>query len=280
MSYYISRNQQSYGPYSLEDLQRYVASGQIAATDLAQGEGMPNWIPVSQILAGGSGAAPIPPVAPTPPTPQVPQSYSQPQQPGYVPPQQQGYVPPQQQGYVPPQQPGGYGQPQQGYVPPQQQGYGQQAPAFGQAGVPNAATSSQYPPPPDMNWVLLLVLSIVTCGIFYLVWMFIQAAYVSKIDRDSKAMMFYAIGLGCSIGGSIIRTMDSIGPIGGLINLAGSVMIIMANFKMKASLEGHFNRVEPVNLQLNGVMTFFFATIYFQYHFNRINNWRRTGIMQ
>lgn len=39
---------------------------------------------------------------------------------------------------------------------------------------------------------------------------------------------------------------------------------------MKASIEQHFNTVEPIGLQLSGVMTFFFNVIYFQYHFTEI----------
>jgi hypothetical protein len=277
VSYYISRNQQSFGPYSLEDLQRYVAGGQILPTDLAQGEGMPNWIPVSQILASGAGAGGVPPAPPQAPpmqpqAPQTPQGYGQPPQAA------QGYGQAPQQGYGQPQQ--GYGQaPQQpGYGQPQ--GYGQQVPAFGQAGIPNPATSSQYPPPPDMNWVLLLILSIVTCGLFLIVWVFVQAVYVGKIDRGSKAMLFYAIGVPCILVGSAMRATDSIGALGSLINLGGSVLFVIANFKMKSSIETHFNSAEPINLRLNGVMTFFFYAIYFQYHFNRINNWRRTGMLQ
>jgi GYF domain 2 len=56
MSYQVSRNGQMYGPYTLEDLQRYVAAGNILPTDLAKGEDAPDWVPVAQIL--GSTAAP------------------------------------------------------------------------------------------------------------------------------------------------------------------------------------------------------------------------------
>ncbi|WP_348267975.1 DUF4339 domain-containing protein [Edaphobacter paludis] len=59
MQYQVSRNGQMYGPYTLEDLQRYVASGHILYTDLAKGEDMSEWLPVSQILGATSpGAAP------------------------------------------------------------------------------------------------------------------------------------------------------------------------------------------------------------------------------
>jgi GYF domain 2 len=50
MLYHISRNGQNYGPYTLEDLQRYVASGNILLTDLAKSDDMAEWVPVSQVL--------------------------------------------------------------------------------------------------------------------------------------------------------------------------------------------------------------------------------------
>ena len=50
MTYQVSRNGQMYGPYTLEDLQRYVASGNVLLTDMAKSEEMPDWLPVAQIL--------------------------------------------------------------------------------------------------------------------------------------------------------------------------------------------------------------------------------------
>jgi hypothetical protein len=57
MNYRIKRGDQEFGPYSLSDLQRYVQSGHVLSGDLAQSEGMSEWILVSQIL----GDIPIPP---------------------------------------------------------------------------------------------------------------------------------------------------------------------------------------------------------------------------
>jgi hypothetical protein len=59
MTYQVSRNGQMYGPYTLEDLQRYVASGNVLPTDLAKSEDMPDWLPVSQILGGAAVASPV-----------------------------------------------------------------------------------------------------------------------------------------------------------------------------------------------------------------------------
>jgi hypothetical protein len=64
MQYQVSRNGQTYGPYTLEDLQRYVASGNILPTDMAKSEDMPEWVPVSQILGAFNVPAPAQYVAP------------------------------------------------------------------------------------------------------------------------------------------------------------------------------------------------------------------------
>jgi len=68
MPYQISREGQLYGPYTLEDLQRYVATGNVLLTDLAKSEEMADWVPVSQILSPASApaAAYTAPVAPQP----------------------------------------------------------------------------------------------------------------------------------------------------------------------------------------------------------------------
>jgi hypothetical protein len=52
MNYFIDRNGQPYGPYTIADLQRYVASGQILLTDLAHIEGSTVTVPVSQLIGG------------------------------------------------------------------------------------------------------------------------------------------------------------------------------------------------------------------------------------
>lgn len=70
MPYQVSRNGQMYGPYTLEDLQRYVASGNVLYSDLAKSEEMSEWVPVSQILS--SQSAPPPAAAYEPPASYTP----------------------------------------------------------------------------------------------------------------------------------------------------------------------------------------------------------------
>jgi hypothetical protein len=57
--------------------------------------------------------------------------------------------------------------------------------------------------------------------------------------------------------------------------LGGAILWITASFSMKNSMEEHYNTAEPIGLDLNGVMTFFFNVYYFQYHFTQINETRK-----
>lgn len=61
MNYFITRDGQQYGPYTLSDLQRYAASGEVSLNDLATSEASSEPIPVAQII--GTIAVP-PPVVP------------------------------------------------------------------------------------------------------------------------------------------------------------------------------------------------------------------------
>jgi hypothetical protein len=63
-----------------------------------------------------------------------------------------------------------------------------------------------------------------------------------------------------------------------IFQLAGGILMICGHFSLKNALEEYYNSVEPINLQLSGVMTFFFNVIYFQYHLSKIRQWKMTGV--
>lgn len=295
MKYYISRGGQQYGPYSLEELQGMKAQGRVDANDLAWGEGMASWTPVSQVLESASPAASVPQPY-TPPQPQ-PQQYTPPQQ-QYTP-QVQPYTPPQQ-AYTPPQQ--AYNPPAQ-YTPPQQQ-YSPQGQAYGAAPAPayaapayNAGFGAQPvsggPMPPSLHWALVLVLTAVI-PFFGLVWLFIELGFVKKLDPACPAQKQYITALVTMVGAIILAFVLAIGgaaansaslaAVGGLVvfaaYIAAIVFAIMAMFSMRNSIQTYYNTVEPIGLRLSGAMTFFFNIIYFQYHFTRIVTWKQTGRLE
>src|SRR5271157_4980266 len=269
MNYYISRGGQQYGPYSLADVQKYIAQGSISPGDFARTETMSNWVPLSQLLA--AAAAPS-----SPPTPPVQQPPAQPQWAGYQPQAQPQPQPQPQPQFQPQHQP----QPQPA--------------AYGQPAYPGAPTPGMQPPqgpqagglvPPSLHWALVLVLGWVTCGVFSLVWMFIQSSFIKKIRPASNVTMLYVVYIALIVVGEIVNVVaitqqaPAGTAIGGLLCLGAMVVVIIAIFKARSLLLEYYNTVEPINLRLSGVMTFFFNILYFQYHFTRIAEWKRTGML-
>ncbi|HKV64148.1 MAG TPA: GYF domain-containing protein [Candidatus Acidoferrum sp.] len=208
MNYFIKRDLQEYGPYTLSELQRYVASGNVLLTDLCHSEGSTDWLPVSQVI----GNIPVP----------------------------------------------------------------QAAPAPTQASIA-AAAAARYPSPPSLHWGIVLLLGIVTCGIFLWVWAIVQANWVRKVQPNSKGMILWSLAILCSLIDGVLSALPDSNAKGlmTLFRLAGVILWISGSFSMKNSIEEHYNTDEPIGLSLNGVMVFFFNVFYFQYHFNQINETRK-----
>lgn len=136
-----------------------------------------------------------------------------------------------------------------------------------------------------MHWALVLLLGIVTCGIFLIVWAFRQAAYAKKLDPSNRSTLyyvFYAVCFSVEILLTIanaVQPNDSVDILARVVQLGGVVCLLVGAFALRDTLERHFQSEEPVGLRLSGVITFFFNTLYFQYHLSRIANWRRTGVL-
>lgn len=216
MNYFISRNGQQFGPYTLADLQRYVAQGSILPTDLSRSEGMQGWLPVAQVI--GTVAVPVGPSGAA------------------------------------------------------------VAPAYGAApahlSVQQPATG---PLPVSLHWGVVLLLAIVSFGIFGIVWIFVEAGFVKKIQPRNNAIIYLALYIGAVVIAAALSTDADTAPLAGVLQLAGIVLYLVAVFSMKSALEDYYTSVEPIGLVLSGAMTFFFNILYFQYHLTRIATWKRTG---
>ena len=221
MDYYVKRDGEQYGPYSLADLQRYLAQGNIQPTDLARSEGLEEWVQVQQIVGNISIQQPPPPAMNYGPVPVYPQGLS------------------------------------------------------GPIVYPPAAPTG--PVPPGLHWALVLLLSIVTCYIFAMIWMFVEAAYAQKLRTSSNPLLFYGIGIPAAMLSGVLSASPELKALAAILQLGGGVMMIAGHFSIKNALEEHYNGVEPMNLQLSGVMTFFFNVFYIQYHLSEIRKWKLSG---
>jgi len=170
--------------------------------------------------------------------------------------------------------------------PPQPPG-----PTFGWTQPPSPANpfapGPSYLVPPDFHWALVLLLGIVTFGIFLIVWFFVEANFVRKIDRSSNAILLGALGYAASFASGFIQGLSPFigdASVGNgfalLLKFGGYVLVIIAIFSMMSSLEKYYNDTEPIGLTLSGVMTFFFGLFYFQHHFSRIAKWKKTGVLR
>src|SRR5258707_6902770 len=194
MNYFIKRELNEYGPYSLADLQKYVASGNVLLTDLCRSEGLTDWVPVSEVL----GNIPVPVAAPVP-------------------------------------------QPVAGTV------YGGQ-PAYGGPAGYAAPTSPQFPPPPSLHWGVLVLLGVLTCGLFGWVWAFIQAAWVKKVQPESKALIYYGISVGLLVlmfgsafaAGAARKSGAANNSLFFLFLVGGRIIWLVSAFYMRTSVAKHF----------------------------------------
>lgn len=210
MQYFVKRGEQSFGPYSLPDLQRYVQSGNIAANDLTQSEGMTEWVPVSQVL---------------------------------------------------------------GNIP---------ATAVTSGGAAVAPAPELVPLPPNWHWAIVLVLGIVTRQLFNLIWALIQANWARKLSGDNKPMVLVAMYPAAMIAGVLAMILfrgQAYAGLGSLFIIAGAIIYLVGVFSIKAAMEEYYSSTENIGLSLSGVMTFFFSTVYIQYHINRIARWKKTGVL-
>lgn len=228
MNYFVKRFGETFGPYTLADLQRFVQSGNIVPEDLAQSEGMSDWVPVSQVI----GNIPVP-----------------------VRPYNAATVPTHEEGTVY----GAAAAPAQGYEP------------------------DLVPLPPNLHWGILLVLELVTRQLFNLVWALVQANWARKLINNNKPMVLVAMYpagmltgiLAAAVGGSTNNKGALI--VAGICIIAGAIIYVVGIFSIRAAMEEYYNSTENIGLSLSGAMTFFFSTIYIQYHINRIARWKKTG---
>ena len=208
MTYRIARGPEVFGPYTMEEVYRLLAAGNIVLSDLAQPEGTAEWRPVSELFP---------------------------------------------------------------------------APA---ARAAESAPLPLYPDPPDLPWWVALILGIITGGLFFVIWDIVEAAWMRRINVRSAALGLYivvailyvlrlpqewhSVAYNALNGPLVVET-----SLGKAVGLAVLVLAIVARFVFRDELLRHFNGPEPLGLRLNAFWTLLFGGLYFQFHFNRINERKR-----
>jgi preprotein translocase subunit SecY len=131
------------------------------------------------------------------------------------------------------------------------------------------------PDPPRLHWGWVLVLSLVTFGIFGMVWLIVQANWVRKVYGRSRslpwtvayasilpAFFLFAILLGVLGALLHLQNVDAVMASATLlVRVLVFVLWIVSVFKLRDELSA-----EPIDIPLSGVMTLLFGPVYFQYH--------------
>ena len=231
-TYTINRGGRILGPYTLQEVQRYLMEGRLGRNEAACLNGDQHWVPLRQLTETGGSEPPVD--------------------------------------------------------------------ATGGSGGKVEKVNSD---PPSLHWGLLLLLSFVSAGIASIIWGFVQAAWVRKLDRQSRAGMLLGFSAACLAGATLFyagleddlkagRAIDSdqafaLG-LASMCMIGWGVLTVVALFSMRSSMEWYYREVEPLGfslqgqpygLRLSGVMTFFFNVYYLQFHMSRIARWKATGVL-
>jgi hypothetical protein len=118
--------------------------------------------------------------------------------------------------------------------------------------------------PPTLRWPVVLILSLVTLGLFEDAWLLWQSRWAKKVDPRSRATIFAVGGLVLFVIGGVFAELSDLKSLAGWVEIGGLVLSQIGNFSVKGTIEKHYN------VPLSGMMTIFFSAIYFQYHFDRL----------
>jgi hypothetical protein len=208
MNYFVQKGDQRLGPFTLVELHAQAQSGKIARTDLAQSEGMSEWVPVSQVL----GNIPVPAVT-----------------------------------------------------------------SYGASAAPAMEPAPRLVPlPANLHWLILLVLDIISRNLFNLIWALYLAHWARKLQGENKPLILVSMYPAGIIAG-MIASLNHNEIAGGILILAGAITYLFGVFSIRSEMEDYYNSTENIGLTLSGPMTFFFSTIYLQYHINRIAKMKKAG---
>lgn len=141
------------------------------------------------------------------------------------------------------------------------------------------------PMPPSLHWALVWLFAVLSFGIFGLVWPFIQASWVRKLDSRSNATLLLGLATGCVVLGYPMYIISlaalahgggsSLG-LAGLLLLASWVLYLVAFFSMAGSMRDHLGG-RDLPLEIGGVTLFFFTMYYLQGQLSWVARWKRTG---
>jgi hypothetical protein len=148
-----------------------------------------------------------------------------------------------------------------------------------------SALRTDLPSPPDIPWWMAMILEVLTGLTFFIAWDIVQAVWLRRVEKKSIALTLYAIAAALfiinarALYSEVLHNLFHMGLTHSTnatwLSVATFIVRVFARFSMRKSLLQHFNVTEPIGLKLSWLWTLIFGGLYFQYHFNHINEMKR-----
>ena len=245
---WIGQNGQKYGPYSEANILQWLSEGKLTADAMAWRSGMSGWVSLASMFPAETTdePPPPPPAAATVPPFNGPESVVD-----------------------------SRAASMSDLFSARRQDH------FGAA----HADRGTFPAPPSLHWGLVLLFTLLTLGVFGIIWPFIQANWVRKIDRQSNATLLVGLATACFVIGYIIYFAGlkpaangdtGLLAFGGLLLLSNWVLYLVAYFSMAGSMR---RNLSPLGLpvEIGGITLFFFTMYYLQGQLSWVARWKDTG---
>ena len=135
--------------------------------------------------------------------------------------------------------------------------------------------STTSPNPPSLHWAIVLVLDVLTLGLFGFFWMFRQAQFARKIDPSNRAvfqillsgvLFLFSLLLTGVVTLTVARGGQStdLSTVMTMLRFFQILMIITAYMQIRKSLTMRYG------IQLNSLLTVILNVFYIQYHLSQI----------
>lgn len=132
------------------------------------------------------------------------------------------------------------------------------------------------PQPPVLHWGLVLLFSVVSLGIFLIVWNFKQSAWVRKIDDESRATAMLIVSCVGYSAGSMIEDGGEATVFGMILMLASLLLSFAAYFSMGSSMRRKLPEYGLVP-QIGTVTLLLFNVFYLQAQMSWVARWKVSG---
>ncbi|WP_440904574.1 DUF4234 domain-containing protein [Catenovulum sp. SX2] len=124
-------------------------------------------------------------------------------------------------------------------------------------------------------------LSIITLGIYFLYWMYTRSVSLNNLETENKVNMTtvyayiatYVISQVISIASEFMPEQHVVAIVSGGIGLVNMIFYIVVAFSIRKVLMEVLNKNQGEQVvKVNGVLTFFFSVIYFQFKINKAHD--------